>query len=125
MLIFSREGKSAWLQFLIDRGLVLKLFTNDRHPTRLDRQDAYTEQRGQGYVPIVLLSYDWVIDEIGPTAATSLRKTWQFTGPLGEIWGCYLTFGGRFLGAERFSDGPYKVLHEGDRIGVVVTLSMP
>jgi hypothetical protein len=100
--------------------LVLRLFTNNITPAETDTAATYTEASGSGYGALTLTGASWTVTEGAPTQATYSQQIYTFTGALGNCYGYFMTrsAGGRIAVAERFSDGPYNVVNNGDQIKV-------
>jgi hypothetical protein len=52
------------------------------------------------------------------------QQTWTFTGALGNVYGYYTTraSSGDLVYAERFTDGPYNIVNNGDQIKLAASL---
>lgn len=100
--------------------LVLRLFTNDKVPADGDTAADYTEAAGNGYAAININHASWVITPGNPTVAVYPQQTFTFTGALGNVYGYYLAeaVSGKLKWAERFTDGPYNIVNNGDQIKV-------
>lgn len=100
--------------------LVLRLYTNNITPAETDTAATYTEAAGNGYGSITLTGANWTVTEGAPTQAAYAQQTYTFTGALGNCYGYFMTrsTGGRIALAERFSDGPYNIVNNGDQIKV-------
>lgn len=124
MFVVHDEGRRHALVCLIRAGLTLRLFVSDREPQPGYSLQHYREAQGHGYAPIPLSGQDWTVSAEPPFSAAFGRQSWTFDGPLGSVFGWFLTGpGGELLGAERFPDGPYKVQRKGDRIEVAPVLA--
>ena len=100
--------------------LVLRLFTNNITPAETDTAATYTEAAGNGYGALTLTGASWTVTEGAPTQAAYAQQIYTFTGALGNVYGYFMTrsTGGRIAVAERFSDGPYNIVNNGDQIKV-------
>ena len=94
--------------------LVLKLFTNDGVMPS-------TEASGFGYAPRSLSGRSWQFVEGEPSHASHPEETFTFTGNLGQVYGYFLVqeISGEVLWSERFTDGPYNIVNNGDKIRIV------
>jgi hypothetical protein len=117
-------GESLALQYLVNKAapqnLILCLFTNNITPGESDVIGAYTEASGNGYAAITLTGASWTVSGSTPTKIAYAAQTFTFTGALGNVYGYYLkrATGGELVWAERFSDGPYNIQHNGDTITI-------
>src|SRR5687768_1567095 len=124
MLLVPNQGEGDALRYYVNKeapqDLVLRLYTNDKTPAEGDTAASYTEAAGNGYASKALAGANWVITEGAPSYAQYPLQTFIFTGALGNVYGYYLTrtTSGRIAHAERFTDGPYNVVNNGDRIDV-------
>lgn len=100
--------------------LVLRLFTNNITPAETDTAATYTEAAGNGYGALTLTGASWTVTEGAPTQAAYAQQIFTFTGALGNVYGyfCTRSTGGRIGYAERFSDGPYNIVNNGDQVKV-------
>jgi hypothetical protein len=100
--------------------LVLRLFTNNITPSETDTAATYTEASGNSYGAITLTGASWTVTEGAPTQAAYAQQVFTFTGNLGNVYGYFMTrsTGGRIALAERFSDGPYNIVNNGDQIKI-------
>ncbi|MGH7261470.1 MAG: hypothetical protein ACREI9_12450 [Nitrospiraceae bacterium] len=99
---------------------VLKLFTNNVTPAETDTEASYTEAAGFGYAAVTLTPASWTITPGAPTEAAYPEQIFTFTGNLGNVYGYYVveTTSGKIKWAERFSDGPYNIVNNGDQIKI-------
>lgn len=114
------------LNFASPENLVLRLFTSNTTPAETDTAATYTEATGFGYAAISLTASSWVITEGAPSTAAFPLQTFTFTGGLGAVYGYYLTraSSGRLFFAERFTDGPYQIVNNGDQVKVTLNLTL-
>lgn len=110
----------------------LKLYTahsggNTVDPAESDTESSFTEATGSGYAAFTLTGSSWSTTPGAPTQASYAQQVWTFTGALGNVYGYYVVqvTSGKILWAERFSDGPYNVVNNGDQVKVTpkITLS--
>lgn len=130
-LVLVDGGESLALQAFLNKAaqaqeLKLRLFTNDKTPAEADVVGGYTEASGFGYAAKDLLGANWSISGTAPTEASYAEQVWTFTGALGNVYGYYVTraTGGELLWAERFTDGPYNIVNNGDQIKVTPKFTM-
>ena len=91
--------------------LKLRLYSDDRTPSKSDEVSYYTEVTGGGYTAITISTADWTFSNAtGNTVATLDTQTFSFTSAIPLISGYYITdnSGSVLFMAERFSDGPYE-----------------
>ena len=102
--------------------LILRLFQNNITPAETDVTATYTEATFTGYSSISLTPGSWTVTPGAPTLAAYAQQT--FTSSAGSqnqsIYGYHMTrtTNGRLAIAERFTDGPYVIVNNGDAIKV-------
>ena len=109
---------------------ILRLYTNNFTPGEFDVEGDYNEASGFGYASVSLTPGSWTIleDSVGgPTLASYPQITFTFTGNLGNVYGYFVTQSdsvGALMWAERFSDGPYNIVNNGDQVKVSVRITL-
>src|SRR5215831_4350517 len=111
------------------QNLTLRLYKNNVTPADGDNVNAsgYTEATFTGYTSIALTAASWTITTADPAIASYPQQT--FTSSADQtaqaIYGYYLTRAdASLLYAERFSDGPYNILSNGQTIKVTPNVSL-
>jgi hypothetical protein len=115
--------------------LAVRLYTNDKVPALADTVADYTEMAAHGYTPTLVPAGAWTGAPAQPgtnTPAIARAAVQEFTfpdstGPPSDVYGYFLegVDSGRLWGAERFGDGPYRVLGTpGDLVQVTPTLKL-
>ena len=129
-LLFPNNGEGDALQYLVNRAapenLVLRLYTSNTTPAETDTDATYTEATGFGYAALTLTGASWGAPSEGaPSSIAYAQQTFTFTGALGNVYGYYLTraTSGRIAFSERFSDGPYNIVNNGDQIKITPTIT--
>jgi hypothetical protein len=129
-LLFPNNGEGDALQYLVNRAapenLVLRLYTSNTTPAEADTAGTYTEATGFGYAALTLTGASWGAPSEGaPSSIAYAQQTFTFTGALGNVYGYYLTraTSGRIAYSERFSDGPYNIVNNGDQIKITPTIT--
>jgi len=129
-LLVPNNGEGDALQYFVNKAapenLVLRLFTNNITPAETDTAATYTEASGFGYAAVTLTGASWGAPSEGaPSSIAYAQQTFTFTGALGNVYGYYLTraTSGRIAYAERFSDGPYNIVNNGDQIKITPTIT--
>jgi len=129
-LLVPNNGEGDALQYFVNRAapenLVLKLYTNNVTPAEGDTAASYTEAAGFGYAAITLTGASWGAPSEGaPSSIAFAQQTFTFTGALGNVYGYFLVraSSGRIALAERFSDGPYNIVNNGDQIKITPTIT--
>jgi hypothetical protein len=123
------QGEAIMLEALISKtapqSLVLRLFTNNVTPSIGDTEGSYTEAAGNGYSAAPLTASSWTTSGTAPTQVQYPQVTFTFSGPVGNVYGYYLTQGvsGKLVAAERFANGPYNIQNDGDQIKVTPTIT--
>ena len=102
--------------------LILRLYTNNITPSETDTAATYTETTFTGYSAITLTGANWTTTEGAPTQTVYAQQT--FTSSAGSqsvsVYGLFMTrtTSGRIALAERFTDGPYSIVNNGDQIRI-------
>lgn len=125
-LIVPNNGEGDALQYFVNRAapqdLVLKLYQNNITPAETDTAGTYTEATFTGYAAVQLTAANWTVTPGAPTEAAYAQQT--FTSSAGSqnenVYGYYIVqrVSGKLVWAERFSDGPYNIVNNGDAIKV-------
>jgi hypothetical protein len=125
-LLVSNQGEEIALAALLNKtapqDLDLCLFQNNYTPVETTTEADVTVATFTGYATIQLTAANWTITPGAPTEAAYAQQT--FTSSAGSqnqsIYGYYLKqrTSGKLIYAERFSDGPYTIVNNGDAIKV-------
>ncbi len=128
-LLVPNQGEAIALSLLVNktgtytqRNLILKLFKSNTTPGETDTEATYTEADFTGYSAITLTGTSWTVTPGAPTEASYAQQT--FTSSAGSqnqsVYGYMLVQAtdGFLVYAERFSDGPYVIVNNGDAIKV-------
>lgn len=127
-LVVCNGGELIALKALVNHtaqseNLVLRLFKSNTTPGETDTAATYTEADFTGYSAVTLTGASW---SVGSNPITYAQQT--FTSSAGSqsqaVYGYYLTraTGGELVYAERFTDGPYTIVNNGDAIKVTPSL---
>lgn len=107
---------------------ILCLFQSNTTPAETDTVASYTEATWTGYSAITLTSASWGAASGGaPSSHAYAQQT--FTSSAGSQsqnnYGYFVksTTSAKLLWAERFSDGPYQIVNNGDQIKVTPTVT--
>lgn len=124
-------GESLELQYLVNKAtpqdLKLCLFKSNTTPAETDTVGTYTEADFTGYAEASLAGANWTISGTAPTSAGYAQQS--FTSSAGSqsqnVYGYFYkrSTGGELIIAERFSDGPYQIVNNGDVIKVTPTIT--
>jgi hypothetical protein len=125
-LLVPNIGEDLALQYLVNKAapqnLVLRLFKSNTTPAEADTAGTYTEADFTGYAAITLTGSSWTVVQGAPSQASYAQQTFTSSAEQTSqnVYGYYLTrvTGGELVYAERFSDGPYAIAHNGDAIKV-------
>lgn len=123
-LLVPNNGEGDLLAYAVNKSvpenLVLCLYTNNITPAETDVTATYTEAAGNGYGNVQTVGANWTVTEGAPSLAEYAQQTFTFTGPLGAVYGYFMkrVTSGRIAWAERFTDGPYNIVNNGDQIKV-------
>ena len=104
----------------------MRLYANDITPNDGSTTASFIEVIEGGYAVRSLSPNGWTIVSGTPSQASYAELTWSFTGPVGNVYGYYVTrdTGGEVLWAERFTTGPFNVKTAGDEIKVLPRLTL-
>jgi len=127
-LLLPNQGEGIALEALINKtapqNLVLRLYKSNTTPGETDTEATYTEADFTGYSALTLTGGSWTT---GTGTVSYAQQT--FTSSAGsqnqDVYGYYLTqvTSGKLVWVERFSDGPYNIVNNGDEIKVTPTIS--
>lgn len=127
-LLLPNQGEGIALEALVNKtapqNLVLRLYKSNTTPGETDTEATYTEADFTGYSALTLTGGSWTT---GTGTVSYAQQT--FTSSAGSqnqnVYGYYLTqaTSGKLVWAERFSDGPYNIVNNGDEIKVTPTIS--
>jgi hypothetical protein len=119
-------GELAALKALVNHtaqstDLTLKLFKSNTTPADGDTPGTYTEADFTGYSAATLTGSSWVVTG---NPITYAKQT--FTSSAGsqnqDVYGYYVVAGSTLIYSEAFSDGPYNIANDGDKIEVTPSL---
>lgn len=125
-LVLPNQGEGIALKALLNhtagQNLVLRLFKSNTTPAEADTEATYTEATFTGYSSVTLTGSSWTIAEGAPSEASYAQQTFTSSADQASqsVYGYYLTqvTSGKLVTAERFSDGPYAIVNNGDQIKV-------
>ena len=131
-LLVPNNGEGDALQYFVNRAtpenLILRLYQNNITPAETDTAATYTEATWTGYSAATLTGATWGAPSEGaPSSIAYAQQT--FTSSAGSQnqsnYGYYMVraTSGRIALAERFSDGPYVIVNNGDLIKVTPTIT--
>jgi hypothetical protein len=125
-LLVPNVGEGLMLEHITGKtaveNLLLKLFQSNTTPGETDTAGTYTEATFTGYAAKTLTGASWTITTGAPTYASYAEQT--FTSTAGSqnqaIYGYYVVgaTSGTLYWSERFTDGPYTIVNNGDAIKV-------
>jgi len=125
-LVVCDGGELIALKALVNHtaqstNLTLKLYKSDTTPGNTDTAASYTEADFTGYSAATLTGSSWVVTG---NPITYAKQT--FTSSAGsqnqDVYGYYIVAGANLIYSERFSDGPYNIANDGDKIEVTPSL---
>lgn len=126
-IVFTNVGRTLSASYIVGKinqteELTLRLYSNDYDPNFASVSDQFEEvSQVNGYAPKVLDADDWFIND---GLAEHPTKVWDFTGSVGNVYGYYVTISsGDVIFAERFSNGPFNIASNGDKIRVTLNFS--
>jgi hypothetical protein len=130
-IVTCDQGEGLALKAILNhtagQNLVLKLYKSNTTPGETDTEATYTEADFTGYSNVTLTGSSWSVSGTAPTTASYAQQT--FTSSAGSqsqsVYGYYLvqTTSGKLIFAERFSDGPYVIVNNGDAIKVTPSIT--
>jgi len=106
----------------------LHLFKSNSTPAETDTTATYTEADFTGYASVTLTGASWTVTNADPASASYAEQS--FTSSAGSqsqaVYGYYVTNSDSttLLWAERFSDGPYTIVNNGDVIKVTPIITL-
>jgi hypothetical protein len=126
-LLVPNNGEGDALEYFVNRAspqnLVLRLYQSNTTPAETDTAATYTEATWTGYGAITLTGASWGAPSEGaPSSIAYAQQT--FTSTAGSQsqtnYGYFMTraTSGRIALAERFGDGPYTIVNNGDNIRI-------
>lgn len=128
----THAGDAATLQALVNLGLTLRLFVNDRLPCETDQPKDYVEASFPGYKHIRLAGSAWTVVEGDglrtPTHAVAAEQSFRRTsaGAPANVYGWYLTLpSGKVYCAERFDRGVYELEAARETLVVEAVIEIP
>lgn len=125
-LLVCNGGELIALKALVNHtaqatNLTLKLFKSNTTPAEADTAATYTEADFTGYSSVTLTGSSWVVTG---NPITYAKQT--FTSTAGSqnqpVYGYYIVAGTDLIYSERFTDGPYTIVNNGDKIEVTPSL---
>ena len=125
-LVVCDGGELIALKALVNHtaqstNLALKLYKSDTTPGNTDTAATYTEADFTGYSAATLTGASWVVTG---NPVTYAKQT--FTSSAGSqnqnVYGYFIVAGAALIYAERFTDGPYNIANDGDKIEVTPSL---
>ena len=108
--------------------VVLRLYKNNVTIAETTALANVTQADFTGYSAITLTGASWTVTDADPSVASYAKQT--FTSSAGsqnqDVYGYYLTNSGNtiVLWIEAFSDGPYNIANNGDKIEVTPSISL-
>ena len=104
----------------------LRLFSSNTTPAEADVLGTYTEASGNGYSAIALTGSSWSLTTGDPSFMAYAQQTYTFTGALGNVYGYHVnqTTSTTLMYSERFTDGPYNIVNNGDQIKITPRFEM-
>lgn len=128
-LLVANVGEDKFLANIVNKtapeNLVLKLFKSNTTPAEGDTAVTYTEADFTGYSSVTLTGASWTISN--PTASYAQQTFTSSAGSQNQpVYGYYLVGAsdGVLRWAERFTDGPYTIVNDGDQIKVTPRITL-
>ena len=131
-LLLPNQGEQIALEAFVGKtagqNLVLRLFQSNTTPAETDTEATYTEANFTGYAAVTLTAANWSFAAGEPSTLSYAQQT--FTSTAGSqnqsVYGYYLTqvTSGKLVYSERFTDGPYTIVNNGDAIKVTPQITL-
>ena len=132
-LLVPNTGEVILLEALVNKtapqNLTLKLFQNNITPGEADTAVTYTEATFTGYAAKALTGATWNAATPGAPSSIAYSAAQTFTSTAGSqnqsIYGYFIVqaVSGTLVWAEKFTDGPYVIVNNGDAITVTPTIT--
>lgn len=130
-LVTVNQGEGIVLEALVNKtapqNLVLCLYKSNTTPSETDTEATYTEAAFTGYSAATLTGASWTVTTGAPSSASYAQQT--FTSSAGSqnesVYGYFYkqATSGKLVIAERFSDGPYTIVNNGDAIKITPAIT--
>ena len=130
-LVLPNQGEQITLEAMVGKtagqNLVLRLFKSNTTPDESTTEASVTEANFTGYSAITLTAASWSYTAGDPGTIAYAQQT--FTSSAGSqsqaVYGYYLTqvTSGKLVWIERFTDGPYTIVNNGDTIKVTLNFT--
>jgi len=130
-LVLPNQGEQITLEAMVGKtagqNLVLRLFKSNTTPDESTTEASVTEANFTGYSAITLTAASWSYTAGDPGTIAYAQQT--FTSSAGSqsqaVYGYYLTqvTSGKLVWVERFTDGPYTIVNNGDTIKVTLNFT--
>lgn len=125
-LLVVNQGEAIALEALVNKtlaqNLVLRLFKNNKTPSETDTEADYTEADFTGYAALTLVGALWNSSPGAPSQVDYAQQVFASSAGAQNqpVYGYHLTqlTSGKLVWAERFTDGPYTIVNNGDQIKV-------
>lgn len=131
-LVVPNAGEGLMLEHIVGKtaveALTLKLYKNDYTPVEGSVAGSFTEADFTGYGSKALAGASWTVTTGDPTYAGYGEQT--FTSTAGSqnqpVYGYFIVgaTSTTIYWAERFSDGPYTIVNNGDAIKVTPRIEL-
>lgn len=132
-LLVPNNGEGDGLQYFVNKAapenLVLRLYQSNTTPAETDVTATYTEATWTGYASATLTGASWNAPSEGAPSSISYAQQ-TFTSSAGSQnqnnYGYFMTraTSGRIALAERFTDGPYVIVNNGDQIKITPQITL-
>lgn len=132
-LTCPNQGELLALEAILNKtapqDLNLCLYANNATLTETMTESALTAVSGGGYAEIQLTAANWNTAGGAPSTGDYAKQTFTFTGTPSSgssVYGYYVKqrTSGKLVWVEAFSDGPYTVTNNGDKIEVTLNVGI-
>lgn len=130
-LVLPNQGEQLALEALVGKtagqNLILKLYQNNYTPIEASTESNFTVATFTGYTDQTLTASSWAFTGADPSHVDYPQCT--FTSTAGSqnqpIYGYYLVqvSSGKLVWAEKFTDGPYTIVNNGDAIKITPVIT--
>ena len=125
-------GEVNMLEHIVNKtspeNLILNLFKSNTTPADTDTAATYTEADFTGYTAKTMTGTSWTVTSGDPTEAAYAQQTFASTaGSQNQsVYGYYVVqvSSTELMWAERFTDGPYTIVNNGDEIRITPKITL-
>ncbi len=113
-MLFNED--SQILRNILDNEIVLHLYSNDINLNKVTTVSDFVQPIN--FIQRILYDVFWDIDN----DTAFIEEDIFFDGPIGKVYGYFTTSNNNLMWAERFTDGPYNIQSNEDKIKLEIAL---